>query len=237
MPGKTASGESLEKVLRDSYSFFGDLTDRVRDELDQTDGNYSSSDKKEEIAQFYRKKLSSYGKGDIDAAEKKIRRKARNIAVRPESIARFCLTEKMSRKATLLIDRDRKLLKTVRTEEKKREDLTNSSMLRMFIRSSKDDVYNMKDQLTQYRYSVHGFEALVQLADRFDLDDEAHEAAEDLKEKAEERANQAEEIIEQGEDNPEKAIEELKGLADSFKTDSQEITDTVNDLREAEKDS
>lgn len=236
MTTETGPDESLEKVLRDSYDFFGDLTDKVRDSVKDAERDFTSEEKKEDIAQFYRKKLSSFGKDDIDEVEKEIRREANRIGVSPKTVARFCMTEKLSKKGTLLISRDKKLLKTVRGEEKKHEDLSNSTMLRQFIKSDRNGVYNMRDQLNLYKSSVHGFEALRQLAEEFRLDEEVQETAEDLKSRAEERVSQVEDIIELGTGNPEKAIEETESLVNSFGPESREITDAVNELREEEKD-
>jgi chemotaxis regulatin CheY-phosphate phosphatase CheZ len=236
MAAETGPDESLEKVLRDSYDFFGDLSDKVRDSVKDAERDFTSEEKKEDIAQFYREKLSSFGRDDIEGVEKEIRREANRIGVSPKTVARFCLTEKLSKKGTLLISRDKKLLNTVRSEEKKCENLSDSSMLRKFISSQKNSVYNMRDQLNLYKSSIHGFEALRQLAEKFRLDKEIQETAEDLKSRAQIRVSQVEDMIELGGENPEKAIEELESLVNSFSSESREITDAVNDLREVEKD-
>lgn len=236
MAAETGPDESLEKVLRDSYDFFGDLSDKVRDSVKDAERDFTSEEKKEDIAQFYREKLSSFGRDDIEEVEKEIRREANRIGVSPKTVARFCLTEKLSKKGTLLISRDKKLLNTVRSEEKKCENLSDSSMLRKFISSQKNSVYNMRDQLNLYKSSIHGFEALRQLAEKFRLDKEIQETAEDLKSRAQIRVSQVEDMIELGGENPEKAIEELESLVNSFSSESREITDAVNDLREVEKD-
>jgi hypothetical protein len=94
----------------------------------------------------------------------------------------------------------------------------------------------MRDQLNLYKSSIHGFEALRQLAEKFRLDKEIQETAEDLKSRAQIRVSQVEDMIELGGENPEKAIEELESLVNSFSSESREITDAVNDLREVEKD-
>lgn len=236
MAAETGPDESLEKVLRDSYDFFGDLSDKVRDSVKDAERDFTSEEKKEDIAQFYRAKLSSFGRDDIEEVEKEIRREANRIGVSPKTVARFCLTEKLSKKGTLLISRDKKLLNTVRSEEKKCKNLSDSSMLRKFISSQKNSVYNMRDQLNLYKSSIHGFEALRQLAEKFRLDKEIQETAEDLKSRAQIRVSQVEDMIELGGENPEKAIEELESLVNSFSSESREITDAVNDLREVEKD-
>jgi hypothetical protein len=236
MAAETGPDESLEKVLRDSYDFFGDLSDKVRDSVKDAERDFTSEEKKEDIAQFYREKLSSFGRDDIEGVEKEIRREANRIGVSPKTVARFCLTEKLSKKGTLLISRDKKLLNTVRSEEKKCENLSDSSMLRKFISSQKNSVYNMRDQLNLYKSSIHGFEALRQLAEKFRLDKEIQETAEDLKSRAQIRVSQVEDMIELGGENPEKAIGELESLVNSFSSESREITDAVNDLREVEKD-
>lgn len=236
MAAETGPDESLEKVLRDSYDFFGDLSDKVRDSVKDAERDFTSEEKKEDIAQFYREKLSSFGRDDIEGVEKEIRREANRIGVSPKTVARFCLTEKLNKKGTLLISRDKKLLNTVRSEEKKCKNLSDSSMLRKFISSQKNSVYNMRDQLNLYKSSIHGFEALRQLAEKFRLDKEIQETAEDLKSRAQIRVSQVEDMIELGGENPEKAIEELESLVNSFSSESREITDAVNDLREVEKD-
>ena len=225
--------ESLEKILRDSEKFFGDLTRKMLDHTDSHD--YTSQQKKEAIAEFYRQNLSSLHRKEVGEKAEKIKEKANELNLPHETVAGFCVSEKLEEKATLFISRDETLLRTVRSEEETEGKLENSSMLRKFITSNNRDVYNLQDQLNQYNSSSHGFTALKQLEGKFDLGEDVDEVLEELEDLAVHRVNRVEDMMDLADDDPGQAVMDLKELVDEFPDDSRKISEKVVSVKKQQR--
>jgi len=226
--------ESLEEVLRDAENFFGDLTQKMLDHTEKKD--YTSQQKKEAITEFYRENLSTLSKTEVGETAEKIKAEADELNLPEETIAGFCITEKLDQKSSLLISRDETLLKTVKSEEEKVDNLEKSSMLRKFITSRNTDVYNLRDQLNQYKSSVHGFQAIKKLSEKFDLGKDPVTTIEMLEDQAQHRANKVEDIIDKGGKNPGEAVRKLKELTEDFYEDSKKISQEVVNVKKQQQE-
>lgn len=229
-----AESEPLEEILNDAQEYFGDLSRKM---LDHTGNhNFTSQQKKEQISEFYREEMKSLGRKDIPEAAEKIKEKANELNLPHETVAGFCLAEKLEYKSRLFISRDQKLLKTVNGEEEKVQRIENSDMLKAFIRSNKDNLYNLKSQLNLYKSSAHGFTALKQLAEKFDLGEEAIEVTEELEDLTIHRVNHLENIRDMVGSEPREAVRSLKELTEEFREDSEDVSRKVVSVKRQQEE-
>lgn len=229
-----AETESLEEILGEAQEYFGDLSRKM---LDQSGGNsFTSQQKKEEISEFYRKKIDSLSREDVPEKAEKVKEKANELNLPHETVAGFCIAEKMEYKARVFISRDKKLLKTVKSEEKKVQRIENSDMLKAFIKSHRDDLYNLKSQLTLYKSSAHGFNALKQFSEKFDVGEDPVDVAAELEDLATHRVNRLENIRDMVGSEPREAVRDLKNMTDEFRKDSEEVSRKVVSIKRQQKE-
>lgn len=226
--------EPLEEILQEANNYFGDLSRKMLDHAGDT--SLTSQQKKELISEFYRDNLSKIGRKDVPQAAEKIKKRANELNLPHETVAGFCVSEKLEHKATLFISRDEKLLKTVRSEEGKNQRIEHSDMLKAFIKSHNTDLYNLKSQLNLYKSSSHGFNALKQLADKFDLGDDSVEVAEEFEDLAIHRVNKLESIRKKVKEEPKQAIRDLKKLTEEFSEDSKKISEEVISIKKQQRE-
>lgn len=229
-----AEAQPLEEILTEAQEYFGDLSRKM---LDHTgNNNFTSQQKKEQISEFYRKKMSSLSREDVPEAAEKIKEKANELNLPHETVAGFCIAEKLEYKSRLFISRDQKLLKTIRSEREKVQRIENSDMLKAFIRSNKDNLYNLKSQLNLYKSSAHGFNALKQLAEKFDLGEDPVNVAEELEDLATHRVNHLENIRDMVGSEPREAVKSLKEMTEEFREDSEDVSRKVVSIKRQQEE-